>query len=169
MSITFLISAQRSDTQCKYVIFHQNNPERKDIKLRLVQPVRVTWWRHQMETFSVLLAICAGNSPVPMKSQHKGQWRGALMFSLIYALNKRLRKHSWGWWFETQSRPLWRHCNVRHCGVKAIDPAYTIAGLSTLRQIFISRNPPEAAGHHWFIRQNTDPTDTIYDVSYASP
>ena len=24
----------------------------------------VTWWRHQMETFSMLLAICAGNSPV---------------------------------------------------------------------------------------------------------
>ena len=23
-----------------------------------------SWWRHQMETFSVLLAICAGNSPV---------------------------------------------------------------------------------------------------------
>ena len=38
-----------------------------------------TWWRHQMETFSELLAICAGNSPVPTK----GQWRGALMYSLI--------------------------------------------------------------------------------------
>ena len=25
----------------------------------------LTWWRHQMETFSALLAICAGNSPVP--------------------------------------------------------------------------------------------------------
>ena len=25
----------------------------------------VTWWRHQMETFSALLAICSGNSPVP--------------------------------------------------------------------------------------------------------
>ena len=24
-----------------------------------------TWWRHQMETFCALLAICAGNSPVP--------------------------------------------------------------------------------------------------------
>ena len=24
----------------------------------------VTWWRHQMEAFSPLLAICAGNSPV---------------------------------------------------------------------------------------------------------
>ena len=37
-----------------------------------------------METFSALLAICAGNSPVsPVNSPHKGQWRGALMFSLI--------------------------------------------------------------------------------------
>ena len=34
--------------------------------------------------FSALLALCAGNSPVPVNSPHKGQWRGALMFSLIY-------------------------------------------------------------------------------------
>ena len=67
-----------------------------------------TWWRHQMETFSALLAIFAGNSPV--NSPHKGQWRGALMFSL--SLNKRLGKQWWGWWFETPSRPLWRHCKV---------------------------------------------------------
>ena len=26
-------------------------------------------------------------------------------------LNKRLSKQTWGWWFETQSLPLWRHCN----------------------------------------------------------
>ena len=64
----------------------------------------LTWWRHQMETFSASLAICAGNSPVsgefpsqsywpfvrgihrsPVNSPHKGQWRGAFMFSLIYA------------------------------------------------------------------------------------
>ena len=43
------------------------------------------WWRHQMETFSALLALCAGNSPVPVNSPHKGQWREALMFSLICA------------------------------------------------------------------------------------
>ena len=50
-------------------------------------PNRSTWWRHQMETFSALLALalCAGNSPVPVNSLHKGQWRGALMFSLICA------------------------------------------------------------------------------------
>ena len=44
-----------------------------------------TWWRHQMETFSALLAICAGNSPAPVNSPHKRQWRGALMLSLICA------------------------------------------------------------------------------------
>ena len=26
-------------------------------------------------------------------------------------LNERLSKQSWGWWFETPSRPLWRHRN----------------------------------------------------------
>ena len=41
----------------------------------------------------------------------KGQWRGALMVSLICALNKRLSKQSWGWWFKTQSRSLIRHRN----------------------------------------------------------
>ena len=47
--------------------------------------IALTWWRHQMETFSALLALCAGNSTVPVNSPYKGQWRGALMFSLIYA------------------------------------------------------------------------------------
>ena len=37
------------------------------------------WWRHPMETLCALLAICAGNSPVPVNSPHKGQWRGALL------------------------------------------------------------------------------------------
>ena len=41
-----------------------------------------SWWRHQMETFSALLALCAGNSTVLVNSPHKGQWRRALMFSL---------------------------------------------------------------------------------------
>ena len=43
----------------------------------------IPWWRHQMEAFSALLALCAGNSPVPVNSPHKDQWRGALIFSLI--------------------------------------------------------------------------------------
>ena len=31
--------------------------------------------------------------------------------SLDLRLNKRLRKQSWDWWFETPSRWLWRHRN----------------------------------------------------------
>ena len=46
----------------------------------------------------------------PVNSPHKGQWRGALMFSLICAC-KRLSKQPLAWWFETPSRPLWRHYN----------------------------------------------------------
>ena len=44
----------------------------------------------------------------PVNSPHKGQWRGALMFSLIWAwINGWINN---GCWFETPSRPLWRHC-----------------------------------------------------------
>ena len=43
-----------------------------------------SWWRCQTETFSALLAHCAGNSPLsPMNSLHKGHWGGVLMLSLI--------------------------------------------------------------------------------------
>ena len=69
------------------------------------------WWRHQMETFSALLAICAGNSPVP--GEFPTQRPVTRSFDVYFDLrpNKRLSKQSWGWWFETQSCPLWRHRN----------------------------------------------------------
>ena len=72
-----------------------------------------SWWRHQMETFSVLLALCAGNSPVTgeFPSQRPVTRGFDVFFDLC--LNKRLSKQSWGPWFETPSRSLWRRCNVR--------------------------------------------------------
>ena len=68
-----------------------------------------TWWRHPMETFSVLLAICTGNSPVP--GEFPAQRPVTRSFDVFFdlRLNKRLSKQSWGWWFETLSCPLWRH------------------------------------------------------------
>ena len=52
------------------------------------------WWRHQMETFSALRPVTRS-------------------FNVFFHLrpNERLSKPSWGWWFETPSRSLWRHCN----------------------------------------------------------
>ena len=44
-----------------------------------------SWWRHQMETISASLALCAGIHRSPVDSSHKGQWREALMFPLICA------------------------------------------------------------------------------------
>ena len=64
-----------------------------------------------METFSALLALCAGNSPVPGDfPAQRPVTRSFDVFSDL-RLNKRLSKPSWGWWFETQSGSLWRHCN----------------------------------------------------------
>ena len=37
-----------------------------------------------METFPALLAFGRGIHLSPVDSPHKGQWRGAFMFSLIY-------------------------------------------------------------------------------------
>ena len=45
----------------------------------------ISWWRHQMETFSALLAFVRGIHRSPVNSPNKGQLRGALMFSLICA------------------------------------------------------------------------------------
>ena len=47
--------------------------------------VRCTWWCDQMETCSALLAFWVGIHRSPVNSPHKGQWRGALMFSLVCA------------------------------------------------------------------------------------
>ena len=71
-----------------------------------------TWWRHQMETFSALLVLCAGNSSVP--GEFPTQRPVTRSFDVFFdlGLNKRLRKHSKRWWFEAQSSSLWRHRNA---------------------------------------------------------
>ena len=68
-------------------------------------------WRHQMETFSALLAFCAGNSPVT--GEFPAQWPVTRSFDAFFnlRLNKPSSKQSWGWWFETPSHSLWCHCN----------------------------------------------------------
>ena len=69
------------------------------------------WWRHQRETFSALLALCVGNLPVP--GEFPPQRPVTQSFDVFFDLhlNKRLSKQWWGWWFETQSRSLWRQSN----------------------------------------------------------
>ena len=71
-----------------------------------------SWWRHQMETFSALLTLCAGNSPVTGEfPSQRPVTRSFDLFFHLY-LNKCSSKQSWGWWSETPSCSLWRHCTV---------------------------------------------------------
>ena len=61
------------------------------------------WWRHQMETFSALLALCAGNSPVTGEFPLQRPMTRSFDVFFDLHLNKQLSKQSWSWWFETPS------------------------------------------------------------------
>ena len=86
----------------------------------IIQPSTLkTWWHHQMETFSALLALCAGNSPAT--GEFPAQRPVTRSYDVFFDLrpNKRLSKQPWGWWFETPSWSLWRQCDevrtVNYC------------------------------------------------------
>ena len=72
-----------------------------------------------METFSVLLAFCARNSPVTGKFPAQRPVTRSFDVFFDLRLNRRLNKQSLGWWFEMLWRPSWRHCNgssISNCG-----------------------------------------------------
>ena len=62
--------------------------------------------------FSALLAICAGNSPVP--GEFPARRPVTRSFDVFFDLhpNKRLSKQWWGWWFETPSAGNRAHYDV---------------------------------------------------------
>ena len=70
------------------------------------------WWRHQVETFSALLAFCEGNPP--LNDGFPPQRPVTRSFDIFFdvRLNKRLIKQTRCRWFETPWRSLWRHCNA---------------------------------------------------------
>ena len=74
-----------------------------------------TWWRHQMGTFSALLAFCAGNSPVTGEFPSQRPVTRSLMFSLICAWIN-------GWVNNREAGDLRRHC--AHYDVNAIRHIY---------------------------------------------
>ena len=62
-----------------------------------------TWW-HQTETFAALLTICARNSPQASDAE--------LWCFLRSAPEQTVELKSLGWWLETPSCSLWRHCKT---------------------------------------------------------
>ena len=73
-----------------------------------------------MQTFSALLAVCVGNSPVTGEfPTQRPVMRSSDVFFVLRP-NVRLSKQSWCWWFETPSRPSWRHSNGRLSKMKLV-------------------------------------------------
>ena len=79
--------------------------------IQTTNSVATTWLRHQMEAFSALLTICAGNSPVT--GEFPAQRPLTRSFDVFFdmLLNKRLSKQSRRRWLETSWHSSWRHCN----------------------------------------------------------
>ena len=88
--------------------------------IKIVQHVLSLLWPNQMETFSALLALCAGNSQVT--SEFHSLRPVTPSFDVFFDLppNKRLSKQCCGWWFEMPSRLFWHHCNI-NCFILTAD------------------------------------------------
>ena len=70
------------------------------------KPPSKALWRHQMETFSALLALYAGNSPVTGEIPSQRPVTRSFDVFIDLRLNKRLIKQSKRQLFETPSHPL---------------------------------------------------------------
>ena len=70
------------------------------------------WWRHQMETFFRVTGPLCGEFTGYRWIPHTKASDAEFDVFIDLCMNKWLSKQSWGCWFETPSRSLWRHCNV---------------------------------------------------------
>ena len=71
-----------------------------------------SWWHHQMETFSVVLALSEGNPPVT--GEFPSQKPVTRIFDVFFdlCLSRGMSKQSRRRWFQTSLRSLWRHWNA---------------------------------------------------------
>ena len=78
-------------------------------RFNLVESIHddVIKWKH-FPRYSPFVRV---NSPVTGEFRAQRPMTRSVDVFFDLRLNKRLSKQSWGWWFETLSRPLCRHCN----------------------------------------------------------
>ena len=88
---------------------------------------KLSWWRHNMETFSASQALCEKNSPVTGEFASQRPVTRSIDVFFDLCLNKRLSKPSRRRWFKTALRSFWGHCNVIR-PTNDINMAYLILG-----------------------------------------
>ena len=97
---------------CVGQVMANERPLKNTIDSLLLIIPTCSWWRHQMETVSALLAFCAGNSPVT--GEFPAQRPVTRSFDVFFdlRLDQQLTKQWRDRWLEIPSRSLWRHCNM---------------------------------------------------------
>ena len=123
--------------------------------------IYMAWWRHQMETFSALLAFCEWNPITGHRwiTLTKPVKRTFDVFFDVH-LNNWLSKQSRRRWFETPLRSLWRHCN----GAQRIDYRLPLLAADldeSLRGAIFTL--PVQREHYW---SPVYPSCTLYHVSW---
>ena len=73
----------------------------------------ITVYVHMMTSSDGNIFRVTGPLCTPVTGEFPSQRPVTRSFDVFFdlRLNKLLSKQLWGWWFETPSRPLWRHCN----------------------------------------------------------
>ena len=132
------------------------------------------WWRHQMETFYALLALCRGNPPV--SDGFPSQRPVARRFDVFFdqRLHKKLNKQSRCGWFETPSRSIWRHCNAKMGFLKRSSkpfliwdvPMAKIVDKGILQESIVSEIPIHV--YHGLFAPNNSKETPILDVLWVS-
>ena len=94
------------------------------------------------DIFRALLTLCVGNSPVT--GEFPSQRLVTRSFDVFFDLRLKIRlsKQWWGWWLETPSCSIWRHCNAKswrvvivifHDGHKSMTIVLHLVGLGAKR------------------------------------
>ena len=100
-----------------------------------------TWWRHQMETFSALLALCAGNSSVTGEFPSQGPVTRSFAVIFDLCLTKRLSKNR-------EAGDLRRH--RVHYDITVMTISWRRREMETL---FLASVGGESTGHRWIPSQ----------------
>ena len=94
-------------------------------------------WKH----FPRYWPFVRGIHRSPVNSPHKGKWRGTLN-CVFFDLRQNIRLSKWrGWWFETPSRPLWRHRDA--------PPWFSTRGVFSSRPILVTSHGVGDHDQHW--------------------
>ena len=105
--------------------------------------VMTSWYGNIFHVTGPLCGEFTGHRWIPRRKASDAElW----CFLSSAPLNKRLSKQSWGWWFETPSRSLWRHYND-WIGIFRANTVNTMAAASPDHQQSRHRLPRELQLH----------------------